>query len=561
MTEFQQALNDAGFMPERGGNYSNMDVIELPEPNGYGLINFSIPKLPMSLPVTGNIEYYDRNGNYFNLTCKLSVQGQTSATFALTGGKGNYTLDLPKDVKFGNWIPQDSFHLKGCAKDVTRSFLPTSYKWAYMLQDYLNAKPNRVLMDESAITAMAATGDRMTDWPSDARCLPDGFPVEIYVNGEYWGLYSFQLKKHRKNYSMDKKDYTSFFLDADAMMTSDYKNGLWNDGPNGATDDPRYASWWEGFEIKNPKDLICMDGSDYDGDNPKELIDSSSPYYDSTNKKHVGSARTKALIIDFSTRYLEVESYINNSDIITAKEKFNEYFDYNACMFVYIFNCLMSNGDSIKKNTLWGIYGGGKIAPMLWDLDGVYGTTWTGTIVYPPSSSLWDGEYATAKWPLSLFWSLYQSEIKSTYADLREAKLISIETWRNIIYNQWVNRIGEDTYKRDIEKWPETPSYRKNMTNTDYWREEGSGGGYTLWDDQSTYEVGAKVYLPMYPGRSEIVRYTAVQASNAENPQCPVTKFYDMFPQVGGYYDSPKRMEKWITEQIVLCDAKMNYSE
>ena len=34
-------------------------------------------------------------------------------------GKGNYTLDLLKDIKFGSWVPQDSFHLKGCANDAT----------------------------------------------------------------------------------------------------------------------------------------------------------------------------------------------------------------------------------------------------------------------------------------------------------------------------------------------------------------------------------------------------------------------------------------------------------
>ena len=79
---------------------------------------------------------------------------------------------------------QDSFHLKGCAKDVTRGFLATSYKWAYKMMNYLDAKPNRALLeDDSNITTTQSSGDRFTDWGDDARCISDGFPVEVYVNG------------------------------------------------------------------------------------------------------------------------------------------------------------------------------------------------------------------------------------------------------------------------------------------------------------------------------------------------------------------------------------------
>ena len=562
MTDFQQALKDAGFNPGGGGDWSDREIIEVPEPASYALLNLIIDRLPRNDGEVseGYAEYYDKAGNYFKIGCSVEPQGQTSKVFAMTGGKGNYTLDVIKDIKFGSWVPQDSFHLKGCAKDVVRGTLSTSYKWAYMMQEFLDARPNRILVDESGITTTSATGDRMNDWPIDARCLPDGFPFELYVNGEYHGLYAWQLKKHRKNYSMDKKDYTSCFIDADGMMSNDYQHGLWNDGPDAADPDGVYPKWWNGFDIKGPKDLVCMDGSAFDGDNPKELIDSTSPYYDSSNKKHKGSAQTKAIIRGFSTKYLEVESLINSDDIVAAKAKFEENFDKKACIFTYIFNCLTQNGDSIKKNTLWGTYANGKVFPMLWDLDNQYGVGWIGTQASGPSAGLWAGSYATSKWPLALLWALYSNEIKTTYASLRNSKIISIETWKDIVFGQWVDRIGKEAFERDIEKWPETPSYREDYTNKDYWTYYSYSygrGSYSLWDENSEYAKDALVAMSLHPLSNRYYIYKAVQANHG---QCPVSQFYTEFPMLGGFFDSPKRWEKWMTAQIGLCDAVMEYN-
>lgn len=561
MTEFQQALKDSGFRPGGGGDWTDREVIELPEPASYALLNLIVDSLPVQDDDVseGYAEYYDKGGNYFKLSCSLETQGQSSRRFAKGGSKGNYTLDLEKDIKFGDWVPQDSFHLKGTPKDVTHGMLATSYKWAYMFMEYLYAKPNRVLLkDNSETTTTNASGDRFTDWGDGARCLPDGFPCEIYVNGEYWGLYALQLKKHRKNYSMDKKDYTSFFIDPEAIMTSDYEHGIWNDG----VDDTIYRplTWWRYFDIKGPKDLICMDGSEFDGDSPKELIDSTSEYYDDSNKKHKGSATTKAIIRSFSTKYLEVKALIEANDIEAAKVKFNENFDYNSCMLVFLFNTFMRNSDSIKKNTLWGTYNNGKIFALLWDLDGVYGTDWTGTTVGSPGDGVF-ATYTTAEWPLKLLWELYESEIKDAYSNLRATKIISVDTWRNIVINKWINRIGEEAYNRDIEKWPETPSYRQNYTNTDYWTQgklRDSSFVAPEWDETVNYNVNDICKIRMH---SSVPYWMTYRAKVDNVGVCPVTKFYDAFPVVGGYFESPARMQKWITEQIRICDNFMGYTE
>ena len=546
LTAFEKALKNNGFNPGGAGDFSDEEVIEIPEPKRYGLINLIVDALPVGDTEIrkGYVEYYDYSGNYFKIETDIATQGQSSRRFVKNGGKGNFTLDLEKDVKFGYWVEQDSFHLKGCAKDVTCGFLSTSYKWAYMIMEYLDAKPNRVLLSGKEITETDSTGDFATDWLDDARCLPDGFPVEIYVNGAYYGLGALQLKKHRKNYSMKKSDFESFFLDFEYGGDSFWKGDI-----------P-----WNAMDIKNPKTLYCMDGSEFDGDNPKELIDSTSDKYDPSDKNHKGSATTKEIIKTFPVRYNEVKQLVDNGSIEEAKVKFNETFDYNSCMLVYIMNCLMNNADSVIKNTLWGTYKNGKIAPMLWDLDGVYGEPWTGLYCSAPSSYMWDNTYAKADWPLGCFWTLYKDEIKDAYARLRRDGIISIDTWREVVYG-WVNRIGQAAYDRNLEKWDETPSYRKNYTNTEYWTQGKSmqnSGVTPQWNENTQYKTGDKAAIQTHQNVPYDIVYTAVKDSVGI---CPVTKFYKNFPIVGGYYNSPKRMEKWMKKQIELCDAKLEYNE
>ena len=39
-----------------------------------------------------------------------------------------------------------------------------------------------------------------------ARCYPDGFPCVVYLNGAFYGIFSWQLKKHRDNMAMGRNE-------------------------------------------------------------------------------------------------------------------------------------------------------------------------------------------------------------------------------------------------------------------------------------------------------------------------------------------------------------------
>ena len=82
----------------------------------------------------------------------------------------------------------------------------------------------------------------------------------LHFNGKKLGVYVFSLKKHRDNYAMSKKSSKQIILDGTLSAST-----LWNSHVD-----------WTAFEIRNPKDLVDIDGNPYDGDNPKELSDTDA---------------------------------------------------------------------------------------------------------------------------------------------------------------------------------------------------------------------------------------------------------------------------------------------
>ena len=74
---------------------------------------------------------------------------------------------------------------------------------------------------------------------NEAKCHPDGFPCIIYLDGAFYGIYAFCLKKHRDNYHLTKD--VPEHVHIDGVLTPEF---LWNGNIN-----------WTQFEIRNPKNL------------------------------------------------------------------------------------------------------------------------------------------------------------------------------------------------------------------------------------------------------------------------------------------------------------------
>lgn len=452
MQKFQNALKSSGFNVESPTDWSALSSIKLPISRSCAKVNI-ISETGLAKTKTDDkkciLEYWDKDGNYFRKHIILNAQGSSSMAYI----EKNQGIDLFNDAEctesceviFDNWVAQDSFHLKCYYIDVFRGVANMAYDFCEEVIQFLNCRNNRVILNSSSITASNSTGNFDVDFGDGALCHPDGFPFEMYVNGEYYGLFAWNLKKHRKNYSMNKKDYSAALLDG-ILDNKTFFGGVID---------------WTAFELRNPKDLVTMDGREYDADtNCNELIDSTSSAYDANNPTHVKTAQVKALV----ERQAQALSIISSlSDESEAKEMFEQYYDKLSMICYYIVSNVVYNYDGFRKNWIWTIYD--KIAaPSFYDMDSIFGRSWNGTQVVNNSTSTILGNELGL--PTNQLVRLYKSEIDATYKNLRDAHIISVDNIMKYV-NDWMERVGLDAYKHNIEAWPTIPSYRAEKTIED----------------------------------------------------------------------------------------------
>ena len=130
--------------------------------------------------------------------------------------------------------------MKAYYTDFFRGVGPVCYK---LYEEIVRTRGNmydrpwkKALIDMSKIgTSTKSLGNSIVDdyelqTDTGARCFPDGFPVAFYLNGDFYGIFSWQLKKHRDNYHLDKKTPEHVHLDG-YLSTTTIFNGKVNDVP------------------------------------------------------------------------------------------------------------------------------------------------------------------------------------------------------------------------------------------------------------------------------------------------------------------------------------------
>lgn len=577
VNNIQDALKANGFDVKTHMDWSEKSELQIPEP----LCAFVNIKgiLPTSKGNTtkGEIQFYDMQGNYFRKFIEMDIHGRTSALYK----KKNYTFDFFNDaehldaftIKFGDWVSMDSYYFQGWYSDAFRGIDIIEYKLYQQIistRGCLKDKPYKYhILKNLSSSGNEDSKELENNFEKNALCTPMGFPVVMYLNDEFWGIYTIMLKKNRANFRMNKKDYNAVMLDLD---NGDIVNGIKN---------------WESFEIRNPKTLICMDGTKYDGDNPKELIDESSEKYSSSNKDMVNTVKTKNAIISLADSYnLVKEAVTNKKSNDEVKALIEKYYNVDYVIDYLIFSNVIQNTDGWGGNWQWTTWDGIKWNPNPYDLNASLGIDAFGMTAHSPNQGLYKSAIT------SYVYDYYIDEIKSRYKYLRDSNIISIENIMNI-FESWIKRIGTDNYAKEFKKWNSTPSQRDSNINSTYW-ELSSGpmlpGTYPIYSDSTSYSNGQivrngeKFYKSLIDNNignmlSDTEKWKAMYYDENINfvegdevictstvivkfkciksciGQPPVYKTYDEAFGILGYYDSIARIYKWFEESIAYLDS------
>ena len=420
------------------------------------------------------------------------------------------------EIKFGGFPAQDSFHLREYYIDAFRGQCIVGY---WLMEQVYKSRPlgqqypyEYTIANDSISEGL---GSPKKDFFTGAKCHPDGFPIIItWINSKtnvetLMGVYTWNLKKSKEVYNCDKKKAENIILDG-AINNSTLFGGKIN---------------WTQFEIRNPKGLIDIDGNKYNGDNPKELSET-----DALSKK----------VKDYLTTLSGVVSALAASN---TKETFEKFFMPNPFIDYWLVSQIIYNHDGFSKNWIWVSYDGQHFMPTLYDVDSIFGMHYDGVFIVKDSEKNIVGY--SAVFGLT---SLYAEEIAARYSELRNLGIFTAENIVGLL-EKWINQIGYDNIKKDLEIYPETPSYRDSYLN-EGWICVGDGWGVAdAYDASRTYSEGDRCkYLSyVFEATKEMVGVT------------PISKTYDKNPNVAGFYNSPKRVYNWLVKKIESLDKLYNY--
>ena len=566
VNNIQDALKANGFDIKGKTDWSDWydkhdSALELPIP-AKAVINITgVNQMPSKKLVNDKayIEFFDFAGNYFKIKAYLNAQGASTMADPMK----SCAIDLFSDdwggnefeIKFGDWVAQDGFHLKAFYKDSLKSIQPICYGIGEQITSFLNVRSNRFHISSDNVL-IGGTGD-MEDDVSQAKCMPSQFPCEVYLNGEYYGLFIWSLKKNRKNYSMNKKDYTSILIDnVGGMFNGDSFN-------------------WISAEIRNPKKLICVDGEEYDADTHMgELIGTdtvagqqytfsklnaattgtdtfkvTSVDYNAANKDMVNTAKTKAIIEACQAYKSEVNSASTNEE---KKKIVEKSFDIDNVLAYIIFCELTYNQDGWYNNAQITIYDK-KVGYNIYDCDSCLGKAWNG-ILWTSSLSREVLNTGDSN-PLLAIKGLYVEEIGAMYKTLRDKGIITKENLNKIV-DDWFDRLGTDALKRSVTKWNNSPSYRKPTNLDEHWKpyiplSKSELESINSYNAETNYSLGTIVCYGN--GGYDNYYYKCVKECLGSTPTTDGNYY------TNGMYDSKERIKMWLEKRIDFCDVLWNY--
>lgn len=554
LTDLQKALAENG-VDLNGGNivdWSNSTEVHIQVPK-LARVNFI---MNTALPSykgdkkNGELEFWDMQGNYFKKKIEIDVQGNSTQYFP----KKNYAVDLLNEddseftLQFGSWVPQDSYHFKAWWVDLFRglgqvyyNFLTEIWKynrgplWAPWMKALIPTEQlNNRGYGASYGYQPAALDCRLY---SGATCHPEGFPMILYYNGTFVGIYSFAIKKHRKNYHMDKSDYLQILIDGVL-----HKNEFWAGHEN---------IDWTSFELKNPKKLITMDGSEYDGDNPQELIDSSSAAWNNS-KNQKNTKKTKEAIEALSDVMPQIEAAVTQYGVNSqeVEDLYNHYFDVDNLIDYIIFSDVLMDTDTGANNVLWTTWDGVKWYACPYDIDRILGM-WQGYCMGN------DPDMLLARTGFPTYYigqnTNFRTRLANRYKELRDAGIISVDSMFKYAVD-WSTTIGENNYELEYKKWPQNVVNNDSTVNTEYWEIDATDMSNTgTWNKETEYQPGDVVYygagnVAGSANHMGFYKFTCVKTNTNERPFSSLA-----------YKDSLWRLYSWITIQIRMMDNFYNY--
>lgn len=343
-----------------------------------------------SKKATGYFEYHGTDGREVTGYITAKIQGTSSMLYP----KKNYNIRFYADEACSESLDvtfQDAWgeHSKYCLKanwiDVTHSRNIVSARL------YARAQERYGLFSNS---------------PNHG--VIDGFFVEVYVNGEYHGLYTLNLPK---------------------------------------------AAWLYGLD-KNNENHIAMMARGTDSNSSVGFVREAEPENGVEWEIEVGPDSTQADIDACFEKLNRLIRFVKDSSDEEFVTHFSEYLNLDACLNYYAFLYRSNAIDNKTKNMILVTFDGSIWYPVLYDLDSTWGLYIDGTGLFYPYDTFPQNQNTCLLW--DRFASLFGKQIKERYNELCST-VWSQESITNA-FTEFATSIPQEAYERDRAAWPELQS-------------------------------------------------------------------------------------------------------
>lgn len=357
---------------------------------------------------------YQKENQQIEGYAQIAIQGDSSRLY----DKKNYKIKTFSDAKckqklklklMPTWPATNKFSLKANFIDATQS---------------RNLASAKLVAAATAITPIADKTVESHLAKTSNFGQMEGFPIEVWFDDVYNGLYTCNVKKDDKVFGLDENTAGNAAVSIlDNVAQPDTQLLMI---PNAKLDNVAYAD---------------------------ELHDTPDP----------------ELVANW-TKWLQ---FLNTATDDDFKANLGNYIDIKSAINLYLFGVMSREYDYCSKSVLYLTWNNGKYFYLIpYDLDSNWGQSADGKIEGNPTNDSWafstdnggqDGKYVSNLNWNKLFerlYKLFMPEIKEQYTYLRSS------VWRTDqllnAYRDFMNQIPQSVYEKDHALWKQIPSQSTN---------------------------------------------------------------------------------------------------
>lgn len=242
----------------------------------------------------------------------------------------------------------------------------------------------------------------------------DGYPICLYENGEFWGIYTLNIPKDDFMFGMDEDDSNAPGTIKQAVLSGNSWNG--------------YSKLY--YPIKGELSE--------DGDIQIEYL---------STEDTIGTEWAK-------DSFNNMINFINTHSGQSFKDGIKDYVNVERTIDALIYTYVISATDNLAKNINWATYDGTHWMASMYDMDGTWGLYWNG------GQYGYDQMIVPQEETLNLLYrkiyANYKEEINQRYEELRE-DVLSDENIEKM-FTDFYNKIPQTMWEKEKAKWPNVPS-------------------------------------------------------------------------------------------------------